>query len=109
LTLSSPELFDHTSSLPTETRIVSDVLATETDPLFRWQYDRSGKCPAGCRHARANGAGDGRTCIPGDESEEDLAGEVAEEVVRGTAKGVVGFWSVIFKFFKIAAPVGDEL
>ncbi|KEF63365.1 uncharacterized protein A1O9_01342 [Exophiala aquamarina CBS 119918] len=113
LSLSSSELFEHTSSLPTETRIVPDVLADETDPLFRWQYDSSGKCPAGCRRARVmdteNGE-HGRTCIPGDPSEEEsLAGEVAEDVAKGTAKGMAGLWSVLFGLFKVAAPVGDEL
>lgn len=111
--MSSSELFEHASSLPTETRIVPDVLATETDPLFRWQYVSSGKCPAGCRRARATdaeNAENSRTCVPGDAYEEEgLAGEVAEDVAKGTAKGLAGLWSVIFGLFRVAAPVGDEL
>ncbi|KAK5058942.1 hypothetical protein LTR84_011206 [Exophiala bonariae] len=109
LTLSSSELFEHTSSLPTETRIVPDILAAETDPLFRWQYDNSGRCPPGCRRARADDAEGSRTCIPGEESEEDLAAEVAGDVVKGAAKGASGIWSLLSVFFKVAAPVADEL
>lgn len=83
-----------------------DILATETDPLFAWQYDGAGSCPAGCRRARAEG---GRICVPGTEGDEDLAGEVAEEVAKGAAKGMVGIWSALFSLFKVAAPIGDEL
>lgn len=114
MTLSSSELFEHTASLPTKTRIVSDILAADTDPLFRWQYDSSGTCPAGCRRARAANAQNAehgrRTCVPGDASEdESLPGDVAGDVAKGTAKGVAGLWSVLFGLFKVAAPVGDEL
>lgn len=107
--LSSSELFKYTTSLPTETRIIPDILSAETDPLFLWQYDGSAKCPAGCRRTKAEDVETGRTCIPGREEDEDVASEVAEEVAKGTVKGIAGFWSAIFKLLKVAAPVDDEL
>ncbi|KIV91770.1 hypothetical protein PV10_06276 [Exophiala mesophila] len=118
ISLSSSQIFEKASSLPTKTRMVPHVLADETDPLFAWQFNENGKCPPGCRRSRIgektnNPAAVGdtkRTCVPGDKGDEDgLAGELADEAVAGAAKGLRGLWTALFNLFKVAAPVGDEL
>lgn len=46
--IKSSEVFRQSYDLPRITRLVGQVLANESDPLFSWQYDPSYKCPKGC-------------------------------------------------------------
>lgn len=46
--ISSYEIFEKSFELPSMTRMIGDVLANETDPLFAWQYDIAYPCPVGC-------------------------------------------------------------
>ena len=47
INITSREVFARSPGLRKQTRIVRDVLANETDELFRWQF-RDGECPKGC-------------------------------------------------------------
>lgn len=57
ISIYSEEVFEESERLPTLTRLVTDVLANETDPYFSWQFDPSYPCPNGC--GRSN---DGKSC-----------------------------------------------
>ncbi|OJD18692.1 hypothetical protein AJ78_01307 [Emergomyces pasteurianus Ep9510] len=50
--ISSREIFDHSSDLPSSSKLIADVLANETDPYFAWQFDSSASCPKGCDRPR---------------------------------------------------------
>ncbi|KAJ9148998.1 hypothetical protein NKR23_g4682 [Pleurostoma richardsiae] len=54
----SSEIFSRSSRLPTETTLISDVLAAETDPFFSWQFDSDFPCPEGCIR------GESGRCVP---------------------------------------------
>lgn len=44
----SIEVFAKAFDLPLQTRLVGQVLANETGPLFSWQFDPLAPCPRGC-------------------------------------------------------------
>lgn len=46
--IASREVFAASYDLPWSSRLLAGVLANETDPYFRWQYDPAYPCPAGC-------------------------------------------------------------
>ncbi|KAI1480534.1 cytidine deaminase-like protein [Daldinia eschscholtzii] len=46
--ISSAEVFRRSTSLPSSSTLIGDVLANETDPLFAWQSDLAYPCPRGC-------------------------------------------------------------
>jgi tRNA(Arg) A34 adenosine deaminase TadA len=48
ISVSSKEIFARSEGLPTRTRLIPDVLASETDPLFSWQFDSDFPCPGSC-------------------------------------------------------------
>lgn len=50
-------MFEESGDLPTQTVLIGDVLANETDPLFLWQFDESSPCPKGCERSEK-----GSTC-----------------------------------------------
>ncbi|KAI1174250.1 guanine deaminase [Nemania sp. FL0916] len=54
----SREIFARSGLLPTETALIPDVLTTETDPLFSWQFDADAPCPGSCYRD------DSRNCVP---------------------------------------------
>lgn len=56
--ISSYEVLQQSFELSSVTRMIGDVLTTETDPLFSWQYDQGYACPEGC----ARNAG-GTSCV----------------------------------------------
>ena len=49
----SIEIFRQSFDFPTQARLIGNVLANETDPLFFWQYNPDLACPHGC--TKANG------------------------------------------------------
>jgi hypothetical protein len=57
ISIYSDEVFEESTRLPGMTRLISDVLANETDPLFSWQFDLKYPCPEGCGRT-----GDGKSC-----------------------------------------------
>ncbi|OJD30366.1 cytidine and deoxycytidylate deaminase zinc-binding region [Diplodia corticola] len=46
--ITSLEVFRQSIDLPTQTRLIGEVLTNETDPYFSWQYNPEYPCPAGC-------------------------------------------------------------
>lgn len=46
--IASSEVFRESYDLPTQARLIGEVLTNETDGLFAWQYDAEAPCPAGC-------------------------------------------------------------
>lgn len=60
---SSPTLYargwgyNESTKLPEEIRVLKEVLANETDPLFSWQFNESYPCPGGCERSK-----DKKTC-----------------------------------------------
>lgn len=46
--IASVDVFKASSDLGTQTRLLGDVLANETDPFFLWQFDPEYPCPVGC-------------------------------------------------------------
>ena len=59
MSINSRELFQRSGMVEPSTAILTDVLRSETDGLFDWQFDSRAPCPAGCSR---NGAGD--ACSP---------------------------------------------
>jgi tRNA(Arg) A34 adenosine deaminase TadA len=59
MSINSRELFERSGMLEPITAILTDVLHSETDALFDWQFDSRAPCPAGCSR---NTAGD--SCSP---------------------------------------------
>ena len=59
MSINSRELFQRSGMVEPSTAILADVLRSETDGLFDWQFDSRAKCPAGCSR---DGAGD--ACSP---------------------------------------------
>lgn len=46
--VASIDIFRQSADLPSQTRLMGEVLTNETDPYFLWQYDPEYPCPAGC-------------------------------------------------------------
>jgi tRNA(Arg) A34 adenosine deaminase TadA len=59
MSINSRELFERSGMVEPSTAILTDVLRSETDGLFDWQFDSRAPCPAGCSR---DGAGD--ACSP---------------------------------------------
>ncbi|QSS53969.1 nucleoside deaminase, Fcy1p [Histoplasma capsulatum var. duboisii H88] len=55
--ISSREVFEHSTDLPSSSNIIGGILMNETDTYFAWQFDPSSPCPRGCDRPRA-----GRNC-----------------------------------------------
>ncbi|OGE55593.1 hypothetical protein PENARI_c004G04142 [Penicillium arizonense] len=55
--ISSADVFEASYDLPSQSRLMGDVLANETDPYFLWQFDPSYPCPHGCSRTK-----DGSSC-----------------------------------------------
>lgn len=53
----SISVFEQSFDLPTQARLIGELLTNETDPLFFWQFNPDFPCPQGC--ARVGG-----TCKP---------------------------------------------
>ncbi|KIW06236.1 uncharacterized protein PV09_02710 [Verruconis gallopava] len=54
--ISSLEIFQESFDLPSQARLISDVLRNETDVYFGWQYDPAAPCPSGCSRERVSGS-----------------------------------------------------
>lgn len=59
MSINSRELFQRSGMVEPSTAILTDVLRSETDGLFDWQFDSRSPCPAGCSR---NAVGD--ACAP---------------------------------------------
>lgn len=59
MSINSRELFERSGMVEPSTAILTDVLRSETDGLFDWQFDSRAPCPAGCSR---NGVGE--ACSP---------------------------------------------
>ncbi|KAM0706455.1 hypothetical protein Q7P35_005782 [Cladosporium inversicolor] len=59
MSINSRELFQRSGMVEPSTAILTDVLRSETDGLFDWQFDSRAPCPAGCSR---NAVGD--ACAP---------------------------------------------
>lgn len=46
--ISSLDVFQQSFDLPSQSRLIAEVLTNETDPYFLWQYDPGYPCPTGC-------------------------------------------------------------
>ncbi len=57
ISIYSEEVFEESTKLPGTTRLISDVLANETEPFFSWQFDHNYPCPEGCSRT-----GDEKSC-----------------------------------------------
>ena len=57
--ISIEEVFERSRHLDTATRLVTHVLANESDPYFAWQFNEKGACPKGCGRTE-----DGKSCAP---------------------------------------------
>ncbi|KAE9374544.1 cytidine deaminase-like protein, partial [Stipitochalara longipes BDJ] len=44
ISIYSDEVFEESTNLPGVTRLIPDVLANETDPIFSWQFDSQYPC-----------------------------------------------------------------
>ncbi|KAJ5913663.1 guanine deaminase [Penicillium tannophilum] len=53
----SIQIFEASFDLPTQSRLMGNVLINETDPYFLWQYDPTYPCPHGCSRTS-----DGTSC-----------------------------------------------
>lgn len=56
MSINSRELFRRSGMLEPETAVVENVLHSETDPLFAWQFDSRAPCPAGCSRETSDGS-----------------------------------------------------
>lgn len=52
--ISSAEVFRESYNLPSQSRLIAEVLTNETDPYFLWQYDPDYPCPAGCERSQGS-------------------------------------------------------
>jgi len=59
ISMLSQELFEHSLTLGTRTSLLGGVLSNATDPLFAWQFNPNGACPAGCERDGSENA-----CVP---------------------------------------------
>ncbi|KKK13563.1 hypothetical protein ARAM_001732 [Aspergillus rambellii] len=50
----SEEVFEASRDLPSQSRLIGEILTNETDPYFLWQYNPNSSCPHGC-HRPENG------------------------------------------------------
>ncbi|KAJ5569390.1 guanine deaminase [Penicillium hetheringtonii] len=48
----SVDIFAASYDLPTQSRLIGNLLANETDPFFLWQYNTSYPCPHGCMRSK---------------------------------------------------------
>jgi hypothetical protein len=53
----SIQIFEASFDLPTQSRLMGNILINETDPYFLWQYDPTYPCPHGCSRTS-----DGTSC-----------------------------------------------
>lgn len=53
ISISSKELFRRSTGLGSPTALLGNVLTSETDPLFSWQFNASYPCPSGCSRTKA--------------------------------------------------------
>ena len=56
MSINSRELFQRSGMVEPGTAILTDVLRSETDGLFDWQFDSRAPCPAGCSRSSAGDA-----------------------------------------------------
>lgn len=59
MSINSRELFQRSGMVEPSTAILPDVLHSETDALFDWQFDSRAPCPVGCSRKAA-----GELCAP---------------------------------------------
>jgi tRNA(Arg) A34 adenosine deaminase TadA len=57
----SLEIFEKSFDMPTQARLIGNVLANETDPYFTWQFDPVASCPGGCKRG-----GPSKSCLAQD-------------------------------------------
>jgi tRNA(Arg) A34 adenosine deaminase TadA len=60
--ISSLEVFQESFDLPTQSRLIADVLRNETDVYFAWQFDPTAPCPEGCARGGESGS-----CVSNDD------------------------------------------
>ncbi|KAJ5587175.1 guanine deaminase [Penicillium hispanicum] len=51
--IASVDVFEASFDLPSQARLMGNVLTNETDPYFLWQYDPSYPCPNGCARTKS--------------------------------------------------------
>ncbi|KAH8683148.1 cytidine deaminase-like protein [Tricladium varicosporioides] len=63
ISLTSEDVFEESTGLPSKTRLIGGMLSNETDPYFSWQFDGTYPCPSGCSRND-----NGKKCEPSSES-----------------------------------------
>lgn len=53
--ISSQEVFERAVGLDRRTAFLGDILTSETDALFQWQFNASAPCPQGCSRDNESG------------------------------------------------------
>ncbi|EOD53138.1 putative cytidine and deoxycytidylate deaminase zinc-binding region protein [Neofusicoccum parvum UCRNP2] len=56
--VSSLEIFQQSFDLPSQSRLIGELLTNETDPYFLWQYNPDYPCPSGCSRSKGSCAAD---------------------------------------------------